>query len=588
MNNLEQGLINKFIYFLNLIFGHLSNGIAHWVILLQNHWWAIGLVGGWMFVSIFLTKDKVLQVIFFIFFLITILSQFLLYLFLPESILESWFKYFTLPIKHLFTYGVGFVISGITTFYTFRYAASLVDSLKDRFTKKSILQRDANTDIRDMSDSIPKKQKPYSVEKYFKKNKIFVGLGLDDKPIYLTSEVWLSSHVDLIGTTGSGKGVAAGVLLTQAAVTLDEAVIVLDPKDDEYEPYVLGQITRDRNVPYYNIDLTGEIGQWNPLANKTPMQIEELFSAAFGMSEKGTDADYYRLNDRKAARLFSKMTELPNETFPERVTRFFSEHHEILQDAVKFREDLEEISSLSVINVRNGLDIDAAIQEGAIIYVRGSMRNTPVLKLQKMFVLAVIQSCESRERENARHVCMFLDEFKYLISKPALEALGAIRDKGAHIMLAHQSIGDLRDCPKDIDPESVISSVNENCSLKLAYQVKNPDTAEWLARMSGEILVDEEIRHFESDVALTEKKSSERTLRQSKRHLMDTNTLLSLPPRCAVMYGDDEAKFIFTSPIKVNKNPKWKIPTAFENVYQDNDSTNKYSRSISEGLLDVD
>jgi len=587
MNNLEHTIINQLQDVLNLLIYYLSIGIYHWINILQNYWWAIGLIGGWLFISSMLIKDKTIQVSFFLFFLLTIVAQPLLYLFLPDISKEFWNHSYGLPIKHLYAYGAGFTLSGIAAFFTYRHTSAFIDRLKDKFTKKSKLQRDANTDIRDMGSVIPKKRKPYAVEKFFKKNKMFVGLGIDFKPIYLSAEKWFSSHVDLIGTTGSGKGIAAGVLLTQAATILGEAVIVLDPKDDEYEPYVLGQITRDRNAPYYHIDLTGVLGQWNPLANKTSMQIEELLSAAFGMSEKGTDADFYRLYDRKAARLFSNMEKIPNETFPERVSRFFTENNEVLQDALKFKEDLEEIASLPVVNVHDGLDLDKAIQDGAILYVRGSMRNTRVLKLQKMFVLAVIQSCESRERETARHVCLFLDEFKYLISKPALEALGAIRDKRAHIILAHQSIGDLRDCPKDIDPESVISSVNENCSLKLAYQVKNPDTADWLARMSGEILVDEEIRHFESDIALTEKKSSERTLRQGKRHLMDTNTLLSLPSRCAVMYGSDEAKFIFTSPIKVDKDPKWKEPTIFEDP-DNGRGNNKPSGSISEDLLDVD
>ncbi len=586
MNNLEQNILYKLEHLLDLSIYYLSLGLINWIQILQNYWWAIGLIAGWLFVSSFLIKDKIIQITFFFIFLISLVAQPFLYFFLPDISQELWNKLYALPIKHLYGYFGGFIIGGTAAFFTYRYTTSWLNRLKDKLTQKSKLQRDANTDIRNMSSVIPKKRKPYAVEKYFKKNMMFVGLGIDTKPVYLTAEKWFSSHVDLIGTTGSGKGIAAGVLLTQAATVLGEAVIVLDPKDDEYEPYVLGQITQNRNVPYYHIDLVGNLAQWNPLAGKAPMQIEELLSAAFGMSEKGTDADFYRLNDRKAARIFSNMKAIPNETFPERVSRFFTENNQVLHDAPKFKEDLEEIASLPVVNVHRGLDLDKAIKEGAIIYVRGSMRNTRVLKLQKMFVLAVIQSCESRERETARHVCLFLDEFKYLISKPSLEALGAIRDKRAHIILAHQSLGDLRDCPKDIDPESVISSVNENCSLKLAYQLKNPDTADWLARMSGEILVDEEIRYFESDIALTEMKSSERTLRQGKRHLMDTNTLLSLPPRCAVMYGDDEAKFIFTSPIKVEKDPQWTTPTVFDDP--SDDDNNKPSGSISEDLLDVD
>jgi hypothetical protein len=105
--------------------------------------------------------------------------------------------------------------------------------------------------------------------------------------------------------------------------------------------------------------------------------------------------------------------------------------------------------------------------------------------------------------------------------------------------------------------------------------------------MSGSILVDDEIRRIETGSALTEKKQSERTLRQTERHLVDTNMLQSLPPLCGVLYGDEQAKFIFTSPYKVEKDPRWTTPTVFDDP--DDDPNNiKPSGSISEDLLDVD
>jgi len=217
------------------------------------------------------------------------------------------------------------------------------------------------------------------------------------------------------------------------------------------------------------------------------------------------------------------------------------------------------------------------------------MRNPRILKLQRMFVLAVIQSCESRDREKARHVCLFLDEFKYLISKPTLEALGAIRDKYAHVILAHQSLGDLRDCPSDINPDSVVSSINENCSIKLTYKVNDPDTADWLARMSGKIQIDQEVRRFDTSASLTELKTSERMLKQAERCLIDTNMLQSLPPGCAVLFGNGLADFVFTSPINVEKQQEWLKPSTFSSAHLA--STQKQSikqQSFSEALLDVD
>ncbi len=586
MINLEQNILYKLEHLLDLSIYYLSLGLINWIQILQEYWWAIGLIAGWIFVSSFLIKDKIIQITFFFIFLFSLVAQPFLYFFLPDISQELWNKYYTLPIKHLYGYIGGFVVSGIAAFFTYRYTSSWVDRLKDRFTKKTVLQKDSQTDIRDMSSSIPEERKPYKVEKYFKKNMMFIGLDVNSKPVYLTADRWLSNHVDLVGSTGLGKGIAAGVMLTQASLVMGEAVIVIDPKNDEYMPHVLAQNAKNLGLPFYSIDLMGEFGQWNPLSYKTSIQIEELLSAGLSLSDVGDASDFHRLNDRKAARIFSNMDRSQNVGFSKQVSQFFNEHTDVLEDAKKFREGLEELVSLPVVNVKNGLDLDKAIQKGAIIYVRGSMRHEPVKKLQKMFVLAVIQSCESRERETARHVCLFLDEFKYLISKPALEALGAIRDKRAHIILAHQSFGDLR-AADDIDPIVVESSISENCALKLAYKVMNPKTAKLLAEMSGEIIVEDVNRRFETKTALTELKVSEKSLRQSRRNLIDVNMLISLPPRCGVLFGDDEAKFVFTSPIKVNKDPRWTTPTVFDDP-NDDDINNKPSGSISEDLLDVD
>ena len=130
--------------------------------------------------------------------------------------------------------------------------------------------------------------------------------------------------------------------------------------------------------------------------------------------------------------------------------------------------------------------IAGAIAEGAVIYVRGSVRHSRILKLQKMFVLAVIQYCERRTREEAVRSAWFLDEFRYLVSAPRAGSTCVHRDKRAHLVLAHQTVNDLRNVPGDLDSEQVVSSVTENCSLKFSYRVNDPDMALWLARHERE------------------------------------------------------------------------------------------------------
>ncbi|MDP2152209.1 MAG: TraM recognition domain-containing protein [Methylotenera sp.] len=170
----------------------------------------------------------------------------------------------------------------------------------------------------------------------------------------------------------------------------------------------------------------------------------------------------------------------------------------------------------------------------------------------------MIQLCERRDRTQGkpRPVCAVLDEAKYHISKPFLESLGAARDKGLHVVLAHQSQADLLDCPADLNGQAVLGAVMENCSLKLVYRVEDPKTAEWLARKSGRIQVDDEVRRVSKNAALSEVVDNERQIRQTERFLVDENMILNLHKSQAVVFGNGLPHFITTSPIPTTKSPE--------------------------------
>lgn len=146
---------------------------------------------------------------------------------------------------------------------------------------------------------------------------------------------------------------------------------------------------------------------------------------------------------------------------------------------------------------------------------------------------------------------------KYHLSKPALEGLGAARDKGVHILMAHQSIADLRDCPADLNGDAVVGAVVENCKFKLVYKLQDPDTAEWIARMSGTILVDDESRKVTTTAVLTEKVDNERMLRQAESYYIDSNMLQNLPKFVSYIFSQNALAFpSLISPLKVKK-PHW-------------------------------
>lgn len=476
---------------------------------------------------------------------------------IPWFMLEQFGIDSMMPQWQLIAHCAGGVAGLVIAVCWLRWGQQWLNKFSHGLTRRTAMERNRRTDVREIGAHLPESKKAYDPTKYLEKDPrkgkgLFLGLNEKDKPVYVPYEQWRKSHVQVIGTTGAGKGVASAVLLSQA-LRAGEAVFVLDPKDDEWAPHVLKAEAERAGVPFHLIDLRGDFPQLDLLAEMQPSELEELFISGFSLAEKGEAADFYRIGDRKAARNISAL-----------VAEGMRDIYQIASDkrtrsvhdtAAGFLGKLEELALLTSINAKGGLNLAETIRGGGCVYIIGSMRHSRVIMAQRMLFVRLLQLVEKRDRiaGPVRPVCVFLDEVKYHLSRPALEGLGAARDKGMHLVLAHQSLGDLRDCPADLDPEAVVGAVVENCGLRVAYRVKNPETAEWLAQMSGEILVDDESRRVDRNIAGSEVMEHERSIRQATRYLVDVNMLLNLPDRTAVLYGVGLPQFAHICPIKSEK-----------------------------------
>ncbi|HBA4230609.1 TPA: type IV secretory system conjugative DNA transfer family protein [Escherichia coli] len=465
-----------------------------------------------------------------------------------------------------------FTLAGLAFHLTARrLLAGEIDSLKHRMIKKSKLERNTRTDVRKVKELLPDSIEYNPLDYIDLKKGVFIGLDKDDQPQYITIKEFQKQHAAIIGTTGSGKGITASVLLYQA-ILLGEAVFVEDPKDDEWAVHVLREACKKAGKKFVVINLNRTSHQLDLLADISHEQLEELFNAGFSLSKKGEAADFYRIADRRAARNVAAIHKTGMTLYD-----LFNDDNvkSIGEDAPAFLGELEEIALVNSVNAKNGFSLKEIFDNGGCCYIIGSTRNQKIISAQRMILTRLIQIAETRDRINTtpRVVAIFLDELKYHISRPTMEGLGTARDKSVHIFMAFQAIDDLRDCPSDLNGDSVIGAVIENAKFKLIYKIQNPETAEWAAKMTGSILVDDEMRKVRTDLSLTEKVDTDRMIRQAESYYVDSNMFLNLPERVGFVFtSKDLPKATKMSHIPANKETIELLSFETEQIGQHNNN----------------
>ena len=432
-----------------------------------------------------------------------------------------------------------------------------VNARAQKLTKRTAAERNKKTDVRDIGKFLPAPTEQYDPAKYFDTTKgIFVGLDETKKPVYIKKSVFDESHILVSGRTRAGKGVGAQVILTQA-IQQGDATLILDPKGDRWAPYIFQNFCKKFNKKYRFINLNQSQGyQINPVTGATEEEIENIFISGYGIDEKGDIADFYRLADRAAARECAQwMANNPNSTFASALNALSPNW---IDEAKSFHSYMTEMASLPSVNAVGGLNLEDFVKEGGCLYVIGDMSNSRILRAQRMILLRLMLIAKNRIiTPESRIITAFADEFKCHISRPFITTLGAAAGWGMHCILAFQSFSDLEDMPKDLDKNAVKGAVIENTAISISYAIKDPVTADFISDMTGEILVDVEVRRVTKNAALSETVDDDRQIRQGERNLFDRNMVMNMPRETAIFSVAGElTKSIHICKLQVEKDPE--------------------------------
>lgn len=380
---------------------------------------------------------------------------------------------------------------------------------------------------------------PYDPYRYFALEKgLFTGLDERRKPNYVSWDEFNTTHMQLIGTTGAGKGVMSNMILVQCALH-GQRIIIFDPKNDKYASRVVARAAKDNGLPFHLIDLRPETPpQVNPFRSATYSEMKELLITIFDLGRKGDIADFYRILDRRAARDVIRRAG-SNPTIKRMLQVADDSPYITDEDAQAFLEQLTEMTELDAIDTEEGPDLPELISTPGFLFIIGSIRSEESIQCQKLLLLRILQIIEKRPEELADRlpIALMLDEFKYILSPPALQALGTVRDKNCHLVLAHQSIGDLEEC-KGLDPAAVRGAVLENTGIKFIYRAKTGQTAQWASELSGTIIA----KTRRTDIQQSAFDAATAQYNEVERALLTTNDILALPKLVGMLFGVGLAK----------------------------------------------
>ena len=382
------------------------------------------------------------------------------------------------------------------------------------------------------------------------KKGIFVGLEEGKHPVYVPIHQFRETHTQIMGASGSGKGIALGLLGFQF-VKAGECVIAFDPKGDQRLPLVLAVAAKQAGVQFHTLDLNPTAQpQFNLLAGMQANEIEEMLVGGLGLQPTSGDSDYYRGIDQDAAEaVASRVQSIEKRSLLTLLE--LAQGDESISKADNFARRLKQVCQLPVIQTTHDIDLTGIIQRGDVLYILGSTDNHRVKMLQTMLLIRILQIIKASQ--GSRKVALVLDEFKHLLCSVSLDALGTVRELGAHAILAHQSMGDLGMCAglrrEDVEPRVV-----DNTTLKLIYRINDAKTSANFAALSGK-----QRTHIEGIRGLDDERKDQRTWTESQEFVMseDIFTRLHRPSdgkdvvAAGVLFGHKSAKLIAVSPIQV-------------------------------------
>jgi hypothetical protein len=427
--------------------------------------------------------------------------------------------------------------------------------LRSRFWRQLRFKQSAESlsDIRREKSRLKSQQ--FLPSKFYKNDSIFYGLNEQKNPVYVSENDWKVHNQKIIGPTQTGKGVLIGVELDQS-IRKNHCTIFVDPKGDKHAVHIMHQACKDVGRKLIVLDFTSAVNglAWEPFLNGSYRERRARLHFAFGLKDTGSDADFYKANERK---VIDHVWDQWNGTISD--LEDILSTGKLADNSKRTLSYLGEWLHLPAFNSSGeSFSLDEFIETGGVLYVRSSLQDETVIKGTTVFLMDLAQSVMRLYEENRRssHVFAVIDEVRFLMTDLLADSLATICGFNAHFAIAYQSILDLRNLKdKNINALAVEQSVNINCKQTICYMADDTETAEWASDKTGEIQKSvTRMEGIETNAMGGELWEHRRLVNREAENFIPMNVFRMLPERTGVLYFPSElAKILYTCWVPVTE-----------------------------------
>ena len=332
-------------------------------------------------------------------------------------------------------------------------------------------------------------------------------------------------HVLVLGSTGAGKTRTAIQALIEQQIAQGLGLLVLQFKHDElFYRGILDAVVRakrEREFVYLSLrsDDEARTAAWNPLGWSDRTEVAEAlvyaiiddfaqlrYFAAQNLDALGIVLDGAR---RKGEALsFARLAELLAETgqsgagrlllaylrsFPDLRARAQRVRWDHASELKMMAARLARFPALTLSPGRMPLDLRLAMQQRHVVIANLDATAFPQAA---RYVGRLLMACLSATYSTLRRTeadplyLVALDEFGPVAGPHLSSVLGTARGFGVSLVLATQSLADLRAAGQREAADALAAQIVENVGTQVVFSLRNPFEAEWWSKASGTVLRD--------------------------------------------------------------------------------------------------